>query len=166
MAKIKQADNKLRLLDIKLNDRAKRALMIINLIMLGSILIHDGDHIRQAYNWSYSIPISLLVLNLVVYLPTVVAIFLTKTRRFSATIVTAFGGINTGIGFAAIHLLGSSSGLWGVWNDPYKELGVDWLSWVILAEVVMVGILVACAALFWAGSVMQKERDTLEYKTK
>lgn len=147
-----------RLLDMKLDEGTRHALMVVNIIMICSILIHDGDHVRQAFMWSYSIPVSLLVLNLVVYLPTAIAIFLTKTRRFSATLVTAFGGLNTAIAFAKVHLLGAASGLWGIWNEPYVDLGVDWLSWVILAEVVFIGIAVACAGMYYCGIVVEQSR--------
>ena len=46
--------------------------------------------------------------------------------------------------FLALHLFGSATGLWGVWNFSYFELmkgvtyqgnfyqGVDWISWVLL----------------------------------
>lgn len=162
MNKVKKADGKLRYLDLKLDDTIYKAMMKINIVLLVSILIHDGDHIRQAFQWSYSIPISLLVLNLVVYVPSAVAIFLAKNRRYSCTLVTAFGGLNTAIAFAWVHLLGSFTGMWGIWNDPYKELGVDWLSWVILAEVVVVGILSACAAMYQAGKVVQQARSAAE----
>ena len=116
-------------------------------VMLLSVLLHDGDHIRQAINWGYSIPISLWVLNLTVYIFPVVSIFLSKLGRFSSTIVTAIAGVFTSASFLIIHLCGSASGLWGVWNYSYFELiegvtyngvfyqGVDWISWVFLFEV-------------------------------
>ena len=117
------------------------------IVILISILLHDGDHIRQAINWGYSIPLSLLVLNLTVYIFPVVPIFLIKLRRMSSTLVTAIGGVFTTVGFLLIHLRGAASGLWGVWNYSYFALiegvtwngvfyqGVDWISWVFLFEV-------------------------------
>lgn len=117
------------------------------LVMLASILMHDADHLRQAFNWGYSIPLALLVLNLVVYLLPAVSIFLVRMRRMSAPLVTCFTGIFTSAGFLVIHLCGAFSGLWGVWNYSYFELiqgvtyngvfyqGVDVWSWVFLFEV-------------------------------
>lgn len=73
-----------------------------------------------------------------------VTIFLAKSRRMSATLVGAIGGIFTPGSFLALHLFGSATGLWGVWNFSYFELmkgvtyqgnfyqGVDWISWVLL----------------------------------
>lgn len=136
-----------RLLSVKLDKKVTKVLMVCSVVMLASILMHDGDHIRQAVNWGYSIPISLLVLNLTVYILPVVSIFLTRLERFSATVVTAFSGVFTTAAFLIIHLCGSASGLWGVWNYSYFELikgvtydgvfyqGVDWISWIFLFEV-------------------------------
>lgn len=131
----------------KMDKTVCKILMGSALVILASVLMHDGDHIRQAINWGYSIPFSLLVLNLVVYILPVVSIFLIKMQRMSATLVTAFAGVFTTAGFLIIHLCGSASGLWGVWNYSYFDLiegvtyngvfyqGVDWISWVFLFEV-------------------------------
>ncbi len=136
-----------RLLDKKLNKDVSKVLMKCSIIILVSVLMHDGDHLRQAFNWGYSIPLSLLVLNLVVYILPVVSIFLTKLKRASASLVVAFTGIFTSLGFLIIHLCGAFSGLWGVWNFSYFELikgvtwqgvyyqGVDFISWIFLFEV-------------------------------
>ncbi len=131
----------------KISKRSKKVLYISAFIILASILMHDGDHLRQAFNWGYSIPFALLVLNLVVYLLPVVSLFLIKTERISSTLVTGFAGIFTTAGFLIIHLCGAFSGLWGVWNYSYFDLikgvtyngvfyqGVDVYSWIFLFEV-------------------------------
>lgn len=115
--------------------------------MVAAILIHDGDHIRQALNWTYSIPLSLWALNLTVYVLPVVTIFLAKSGRMSATLVGAIAGVFTTASFLILHLCGSSTGLWGVWNFSYFELikgvtyngvfyqGVDVLSWIFLFHI-------------------------------
>ncbi len=134
-------------LDKKLDKNISDILMKCCIVILISVLLHDGDHLRQAFNWGYSIPVSLLVLNLVVYILPVVSIFLTKMERASASLVTSFSGVFTSIGFLVIHLCGAFSGLWGVWNYSYFELikgvtwqgvyyqGVDFISWIFLFEV-------------------------------
>lgn len=131
----------------EVDDGVLKKVLISSLVILLSILLHDGDHIRQALNWGYSIPFSLLVLNLTVYIFPAVSIFLIKLRRMSSTLVTAIGGVFTTVGFLTIHLRGAASGLWGVWNYSYFALirgvtwngvfyqGVDWISWVFLFEV-------------------------------
>lgn len=136
-----------KLLDTKLDKKVIKTLTICTVIMLIAILIHDGDHIRQAYNWGYTIPLSLWALNLTVYVLPVVSIFLSKSRRFSATLVSAIAGVFTSASFVILHLCGSSTGLWGVWNFSYFELidgvwyngvfyqGIDTLSWIFLFHV-------------------------------
>lgn len=143
-----ESDKKtIRLLDTKLDDKTAKTLITCALIMLASVLMHDGDHIRQAYKWTYNIPLSLWALNLTVYVLPVVSIFLIKSRRFSATLVTAIAGVFTSASFVILHMCGSSTGLWGVWNFSYFEIargityqgvyyqGIDVWSWVFLFEV-------------------------------
>ena len=164
MAQVKQTGKskglddraKIRLLDIKLDDRTAHSLMILAVIELISVVLHDCDHVRQAINWGYSIPVSLLVLNITVYIFPVVSIFLTKNRRWSATIVTAVGGIFTAASFDILHLFGSFSGLWGIWNDSYFVLGVDWISWVFLAEVTVLCLPCTCLAMYLCGKVTER----------
>ena len=143
--------NAVRLLDTKLDAKTTKTMVICAVIMLVSVLIHDGDHIRQAVNWGYTIPLSLWALNLIVYVLPVVSIFLARSRRMSATLVSALGGIVTSLSFVVLHCFGSSSGLnWGIWNFTYFELiegvwydagngmqfyqGVDTLSWILLFQ--------------------------------
>lgn len=142
-----QEKETIRLLDTKLDGKTAKTLMTCAVIMLVSILIHDGDHIRQALNWDYTIPLALWVLNLTVYVLPVVTIFLVKTRRFSALLVCAVAGVFTTASFLILHLCGSASGLWGVWNYSYFDLiqgvtyngrfyqGVDVWSWVFLFHI-------------------------------
>ena len=52
-----------KLLDTKLDKKVIKTLTVCTVIMLIAILIHDGDHIRQAYNWGYTIPLSLWALS-------------------------------------------------------------------------------------------------------
>jgi len=137
----------IQFLDTKLAAELAKKVFICGIIMVVAVLIHDGDHIRQAYNWGYSIPISLWALNLTVYVFPVVTIFLAKTGRASATLVGAIGGVFTSASFCILHLFGSATGLWGVWNFSYFALikgvtyngvfyqGVDALSWVLLFHV-------------------------------
>lgn len=143
----KQDRATIRLLDTKLDEKTAKTLLTCSFIILASVLIHDGDHIRQAYKWTYNIPLSLWALNLTVYVLPVVTIFLVKNRRFSACMVCAIGGVFTSASFLILHLCGSASGLWGVWNFSYFELikgityngvfyqGIDTLSWIFLFEV-------------------------------
>ena len=136
-----------RFLDLKLYEETSKKIVKYAIIMICAILVHDGDHIRQALNWGYSIPISLWALNLTVYAFPIVTLFLAKSNRASATIVGTISGIFTTVSFLFLHLFGSSTGLWGVWNFSYFELikgvtyngvfyqGVDALSWILLFHI-------------------------------
>lgn len=134
-------------LDRKLSPDYRKKLTIGAVVMIIAVLMHDSDHIRQALNWHYSIPMSLWVLNITVYILPVVSLFLARMERYSTTIVSGIAGIFTSASFLIIHLFGSASGLWGVWNYSYFELikgvtyqgvfyqGVDFISWIFLFEV-------------------------------
>lgn len=78
-----------KLLDTKLDAKTIKTITVCAIVMVIAVLIHDGDHIRQALNWGYSIPISLWVLNLTVYVLPVVTLFLARSGRLSATLVGA-----------------------------------------------------------------------------
>ena len=135
------------MLDQKLDDKTAHTMLVCGIVMCCAALLHDGDHIRQALNWGYHIPLAIWALNLTVYIFPVVTIFLAKSKRMSSTLVGAIGGIFTSVSFVALHLFGSATGLWGVWNFYYFELirgvtyqgnfdkGVYWLIWVLLFHV-------------------------------
>ena len=78
-----------KLLDSKLDAAVIKTVTTCAIVMIVAVLIHDGDHIRQALNWGYSIPLSLWVLNLTVYVLPVVTLFLARSGRPSATLVGA-----------------------------------------------------------------------------
>ena len=84
-----------KLLDSKLDAAVIKTVTTCAIVMIVAVLIHDGDHIRQARNWGYSIPLSLWVLNLTVYVLPVVTLFLARSGRPSATLVGAVAGVFT-----------------------------------------------------------------------
>ncbi len=131
----------------KLDEISYKILTIANIVMLLTILLHDGDHVRQAIHWHYTFTGFLLALNCIVYMPNLIALLLTRQRRYSGAIVTCIGGFNTAYSFAKIHLFGSPIKVWGIWNDSFFKLGADNLSWGILWFTVFIG-----AAVFFAGA--------------
>lgn len=126
-----------------LDDKDYKVLMIANIVMFISILIHDADHVRQAINWGYTIPLALWCFNITVYVPTTLALFLTKNRFSSASTVTCITALAVAIAFGRVHLLGSSHSIWGIWTKSYFELGADMISWINLAYIVGVGVFVS-----------------------
>ena len=83
------------MLDKKLDAKTVHTMLVCGIVMVIAVLLHDGDHIRQALNWGYHIPLAIWALNLTVYVFPVVTIFLAKSSRMSATLVGAIGGIFT-----------------------------------------------------------------------
>ena len=92
------------MLDKKLDEKTAHTMFICGIVMVIAVLIHDGDHIRQALNWGYHIPLAIWALNLTVYIFPVITIFLAKSRRMSATLVGAIGGIFTPASFLGLEL--------------------------------------------------------------
>ena len=41
------------MLDKKLDEKTAHTMFICGIVMVIAVLIHDGDHIRQALNWGY-----------------------------------------------------------------------------------------------------------------
>lgn len=69
------------MLDKKMDPKLAHTIFVCSLVMVAAVLVHDGDHIRQAINWGYSIPIALWCLNLTVYVLPVLTIFSCKIRE-------------------------------------------------------------------------------------
>src|SRR5262249_44962455 len=85
--------------------RARHALLLANLGLLGMIVVHDADHLRQARNWCYSIPRSLWLVNLTVYVPSGMALILALARRTRlAAFATVAAGLFVTLGFLKVHL--------------------------------------------------------------
>ena len=74
----------LKRLDIRLDRSEQKKLMCYAVVILVAILAHDGDHIWQAYTWGYTIPLSVFLINIIVYILPFISIFLVKMKRFSA----------------------------------------------------------------------------------
>jgi len=116
-----------------------------------TIIGHDMDHVRQAHHWCYTIPASLCLINLLVYAPSMLALFLTFRHKRVAALTTIFNGLFVAISFAEVHLWRPSIPVWGIWNTNFFLLGVDAISWIVLAITVFVGVGVAMAGVYVCG---------------
>jgi phosphotransferase system glucose/maltose/N-acetylglucosamine-specific IIC component len=134
-----------------LDDLSSKILTSANSAMLLTIVFHDADHCRQAMNWGYTIPLAVWLVNCIVYLPNGVALLLTRQRRRSAALATCLAGLLIAVAFAKVHLLGADIPVWGIWNRSFFVLGVDTISWSILACTVAVGIGVGIAGVYVMG---------------
>lgn len=131
-------------------ERARQAILRSNLAMIAMIAIHDADHVRQASNWCYTITVQLWLVNISVYLPSLIALALLWRGR-GAAIATMINGLLVAAAFAEVHLWRPSIAVWGLWNDNFFRLGADRISWTILALTVLVGALVTAAGAYALG---------------
>jgi hypothetical protein len=133
-----------------LSARARKTILWANIAMIAVIVIHDSDHIRQAANWCYTISAQLWLVNVSVYVPSLIALAL-LWRGKGAGVATMINGLLVGAAFSEVHLWRPSIPVWGIWNDNFFILGVDWISWTILALTVLVGALVSAAGAYALG---------------
>lgn len=131
--------------------RADRVLLAANLVMIAMVVIHDVDHVRQAARWCYTIGPLLWLVNIAVYVPSLVALAMLWRHWRSAATATCFNGLFVGAAFSEVHLWRPSIPVWGIWNRNFFLLGADWISWTVLATTVLVGALVAMAGAYAAG---------------
>lgn len=134
----------------KLRARADKIIFWANITMIAMIVIHDTDHVRQAANWCYTISAQLWLVNVSVYVPSLIALAL-LWRGKGAGIATMINGLLVGAAFSEVHLWRPSIPVWGIWNDNFFILGADRISWTILALTVLVGALVSAAGAYALG---------------
>jgi preprotein translocase subunit SecG len=134
----------------KLRARAGKIIFWANIAMIAMIVIHDTDHVRQAANWCYTISAQLWLVNVSVYVPSLIALALLR-RGKGAGIATMINGLLVGAAFSEVHLWRPSIPVWGIWNDNFFILGADRISWTILALTVLVGALVSAAGAYALG---------------
>jgi hypothetical protein len=121
----------------------ERKMVWINIIAIVTMAIHDADHVRQAINMDYTIPVHVAALLLSAYLPLFASIWwATHGRLVWATTATALvtGGVLVLLSF--VHLVGVEQ-IWaplgdvfGMWGMSYWDMGVDavsWMAFVLLA---------------------------------
>lgn len=137
--------------DANLSAEERSLLIAANLIMIGMIVIHDADHLRQAANLCYTIGLQLWLVNISVYVPSLIGLALALGKAPAAAIVTCVNGVLVGAAFAEVHLWRPTIPVWGLWNSNFFVLDVDWVSWTILALTVLVGVLVAMIGAYAAG---------------
>lgn len=131
-------------------------LMFANLGLLEIISIHDCDHMRQAMGWGYHFTLALLLVNVIVYLPDLISLILVAQGKSSGIIATLVSGLLIGGAFLKLHLLGAWIPVWGPWNKSFFTLGVDQLSWWILAITAVAGVIVSLLAAYVLGRVQER----------
>lgn len=129
----------------------KKTLIWANFIMVIMIIIHDADHVRQASCWNYTIPLLVWLVNISVYIPSIIALYLSRINKNSAAMVTVINGLLVAAAFAEVHLWRPTIPVWGIWNSNFFKLGADSISWTVLAVTVFVGVGVALTGNYVRG---------------
>ncbi len=124
-----------------------------DICLLAMIVVHDADHVRQAVNWCYTIPLSVWIVNVLVYVPGLLSLWLAWHWRTIAALATCVSGVLIAVAFAKVHLWKPFLPVWGIWNESFLVLGVDAISWSILTLTVLVGVGVSLAGAFVAGRI-------------
>ncbi len=140
----------------QIDAKSRKALIIANLAMILTITIHDLDHIRQAANWCYTITAALWIVNIAVYVPSLVALILGLRRHHWAAAATSASALLIAILFAKVHLWKPTFNVWGMWDRTFFELGADSLSWSILVLTVLMGVAVAMTGTWVMGRATTK----------
>ena len=115
----------------------ERKMVWINIIAIVSMAIHDADHVRQAINTNYIMPIHVAAMLLSAYIPLFASIWWATHRRLlwattATTLVT--GGVLLLLSF--VHLVGVAriwaplGDVFGMWGMSYWEMRVDAVSWI------------------------------------
>jgi hypothetical protein len=115
----------------------ERKMLWINIIAIISMAIHDADHVRQAINMNYIMPIHVAAMLLSAYIPLFASIWwATHHRLLWATTATALvtGGVLLILGI--VHLVGVAwiwaplGDMFGMWGMSYWDMRVDGVSWI------------------------------------
>jgi hypothetical protein len=141
--------------------RLKRKIVLINVVAIVSMAIHDADHVRQARDMHYTMPIQVAVLLLSAYIPLFASIWWATHRRLlwatSATAVVT-GGVLLLLSF--VHLVGVEKvweplgDVFGMWGASYWDMRVDALSWIAF-------VLLAASYLWLLGATLRTRRAVI-----
>nr|WP_137616536.1 hypothetical protein [Lactiplantibacillus nangangensis] len=103
--------------------------------------------------WGYHFTLALLLVNIVVYFPNLISLVLASHGKMSGVVATLISGPLIAGAFLKLHLLGAWLPVWGPWNRSFFALGVDLISWWILAITAIAGILVGLIATYILGQL-------------
>lgn len=131
-------------------------MIAINIAAILTMAIHDADHVRQAIDMHYRIPVHVAAILLAAYLPLVASICWARTGHLKwATAATelVIGGVLVLLSF--VHLAGVQQvwaplgDVFGMWGMSYWQMNVDAISWAafVLLAVSYAGLLAATLKL-------------------
>lgn len=116
-----------------------RRLVVANLFLVGLVILHDLDHVRQGR--SVAAPVA--AIGLAGGAGALASLGLAALRHRVAAVASLLVGIGTALGFLAVHVLPR----WSPISDAYPNLPVDGLSWASVIATMAGGLIVALAGL-------------------
>jgi hypothetical protein len=123
-----------------------RSLLLPALALLGAVILHDLDHLRQGRSIEGPV-IGIGVIGDIAVI-TLVALAIRGSRWAPhAAVLVGFANF---FGFIAVHVLPD----WGPLSDGYPKLGVDTLSWIAVALPMAAGAVAGSVGL----SILRRRR--------
>ena len=123
-----------------------RRLAVPAAVLLGLLVVHVLDH---TFRQDRTTPAELGPVGTLGLIAVAVVLFAAVKRRPETAALAAIVGGATAVGFVVVHLLPR----WGVFSDPYPELGLDALSWASMLASLVAGAALAVAGLRLRGRV-------------
>ena len=129
-----------------------RRLVVINSAAFVVMAIHDADHVRQAKNMGYHMPVHVAAILLSAYVPLLASIWWAchgHPLRATTATATVTGGVL--VLLSVVHLVGVGQ-IWaplgevfGMWGMSYWQMHVDAVSWAafVLLAASYAGLLMA-----------------------
>jgi hypothetical protein len=121
------------------HERRRRALVAIAFSLIALTVIHDLDHLRQGR----ALAVELYVVAVLALASTGSTLALLIVRHPLAETAAVVVGLATVVGVSIVHVAPPRPLL----SDSYAAARADALSWVIIAAMVLVGLLLALTAL-------------------
>jgi hypothetical protein len=110
-----------------MSDRLKRSepLVLGSIVFVAANIAHTVDHFRQGTG---DLSIEIVVGGVLLSLGAVATLVLVLSGNSRAPVVAAVVGLSGAVGIAASHLAPH----WSALSDPYPDIPVDALSWVVM----------------------------------
>lgn len=114
------------------------ALAIASVAFVAANVLHTLDHLRQGTG---GLTTEILVAGTLLSVTAVATLYLVLAGNSRAPLVAAVVGLSGAVGIAASHLAPH----WSAFSDPYPDISVDALSWVVMfvelgAALVLAGV--------------------------
>jgi len=119
------------------------ALMVANLVLVATVLLHAVDHalIQERGVGALSLEVMLGGMSIVVAAVLSLAVALRGDRRAPLVALLTGPWVATGV------IIGHFIPYWGEFSDPYKDAGLEAVSYVVAVATAAAGVVVAAVAV-------------------